>query len=308
MVINQEQRQIKKKKGKFFKKNGEGLFLSCFPLLGYLFFGIIPLVMALIMSFFEVRGYSMKGMKWVGLNNFITVLEDPLFWRSLRNTFIMAASMPVSLILALLMAFLINKGLKGAKVFRAIYFIPFVCSVVAVTYMWQWIFNTNYGVLNQLLGKTGEDAINWLGEEKSFLWAVIIMNIWNGTGYGIVLFSASLTNVSRTLLEQAEIDGANALQKFRHITLPTISPTTFFLFTTGLIGALQAFAVTNILGNNSTGPNDAGLTSVFYIYRNTFSYVNQVGKAAAASWLLSIVIAVVTGINFFGSRLWVSYD
>lgn len=299
-----------KKIGKIHRFFGhlEGILMAISPLVGYLLFGLIPLIIAVIMSFNDVNGYSLTGMEFVGWQNYLTVFEDPKFWLSLRNTMIMAASMPISLVLSLIMAFFISKGIKGAKVFRVIYFLPFVCSVVAVTYMWQWLFNTNYGVINQWLGLTGDQAIDWLGTEANFLLSVIIMNVWSGTGYGIVLYSAALTNVPKSLLEQSEIDGANGFQKFWHVTLPTISPTTFYLFTMGLIGSLQAFAVTNILANNGTGPDDAGLTSVFYIYRNIFSYVNQMGIAAAASWILSVVITIITSINFFVSKYWVSYD
>ena len=289
-------------------KNMEGVLLSISPLVGYLLFGFVPMVIAIIMSFHNVQGYSLKGIEFAGFYNYLTVLQDDKFLLSLRNTAIMAISMPISLVLSLIMAFLISKRLKGSNVFRAIYFIPFVASVVAVTYMWQWLFNTNYGVINQWLGLTGENAFDWLGTERNFMISVIIMNIWSGTGYGIVLYSASLTNIPQNLLEQADIDGANAFQKFFHITLPSISPTTFFLFTMGLIGAMQAFAVQNILANNTTGPDDAGLTAVFYIYRNIFSYVNTMGIAAAASWLLAIAIALVTSLNFFLSRYWVNYD
>ena len=174
-------------KNEKFKKNFTGIIMAISPLVGYLLFGFVPLIVAIIMSFNNVSGYSLKGMEFVGWQNYLTVFNDPKFWLSLRNTFIMSLSMPVSLALSLIMAFFISKGLKGAKVFRAIYFIPFVCSVVAVTYMWQWLFNTNYGVINQWLGLTGENAINWLGTKENFLTAVIIMNVWNGTGYGIVL-------------------------------------------------------------------------------------------------------------------------
>ncbi len=290
------------------KKNAPGILLAAPPLIGFLLFGLIPLVMALIMAFHKVYGFSMEGMTFVGFQNFTDTFADSQFWLALRNTFITALSMPVSLMLALLMAFLLNKKMKGAKVFRAIYFIPYIASVVAVTYMWQWIFNTQYGVLNQWLGRTGENAIDWLGTERNYLISIMIMNVWSGAAYGIVLYSASLTNVSRTLMEQAEIDGANAFQKFRNITLPTISPTTFYLFTMGLIGSLQAFAVSNILGNNTTGPDDAGLTVVYYIYNRIFTYVNEVGRASAALLLLSLVIALITLINFIASKYWVNYD
>lgn len=299
---------IKIKSRQKLKSNLEGILYATIPLFGYFLFGFIPLIIAAIMAFHNVRGYSLTGMEFVGFYNFIDVLGDSQFWLSLRNTFIMSLSLPVSLIISLIIAYFISKNLKGSKTFRVIYFIPYIASVVAVTYMWQWIFNTNYGVLNQLLGRTGDNAIDWLGQESTFLISVIIMNIWGGTGYAIVLFSASLTNVPQTLLEQASIDGANGLQKFRHVVLPSISPTTFYLFTTGLIGSLQAFSVTHILGNGNAGPDDAGLTSVFYIYRNIFNYVNRVGTAAAASWLLSVVIALLIAVNFIMSKRWVTYD
>ncbi len=293
------------------KKNNEnliGVLLSISPLVGYLLFGLIPLIIALIMSFSNVQGYSLNGIEFVGLQNYLGVLNDPKFWTSLLNTAVMALSMPISLILSLIMAFFISKKLKGANVFRAIYFIPFVASVVAVTYMWQWLFNTNYGVINQLLGLTGENAIDWLGTRTNFWTSVIIMNVWSGTGYGIVLYSASLTAIPKNLLEQAEIDGANGIQKFFNVTLPALSPVTFYLFTMGLIGSMQAFAVQNILTNNGTGPDDAGLTAVYYIYRNIFSYVNEMGTAAAASWLLAITITIITSLNFWFSKRWVHYD
>jgi multiple sugar transport system permease protein len=299
----------KNRKSNFKRKsNIEGVLLSISPLVGYLLFGFVPMLIAIIMSFHHVQGYSLTGIEFAGFHNYLTVFKDDQFWLSLRNTLIMGLSMPISLVLSLIMAYFISKKLKGSNVFRAIYFIPFVSSVVAVTYMWQWLFNTNYGVINQMLGMTGDNAIDWLGTERNFIISVIIMNVWSGTGYGIVLYSASLTNIQKNLLEQADIDGANAFQKFFHITLPSISPTTFYLFTMGLIGVMQAFAVQNILANNTTGPDDAGLTAVFYIYRNIFSYVNTMGIAAAASWLLAILIAILTSINFYVSRFWVNYD
>jgi len=290
------------------KRDLGGILLTIWPLIGFTLFGLIPLTLSIIMSFFKIRGYSLEGAEFVGMANFVKVVQDEQFWKSLRNTFIMACSLPITLILAFILAFFLNMGLKGAKVFRAIYFIPYVCSVVAVSLMWQWLFNTNYGVINQWLGRTGENAIDWLGDEKTFFIVVLILNTWGGTAYGIILYGAALTNVNKSLIDAAKVDGANAFQRFWHIVFPAVSPTTFYLFTMGLIGALQAFAVTNILASGSNGPNDAGLTAVYYIYRNIFSNVNQVGVAAAASWILSLIIFVVILTNFLLSKLWTKYD
>ncbi|MDR2822698.1 MAG: sugar ABC transporter permease [Acholeplasmatales bacterium] len=300
----------KNKIKKIYKEYGNGLLVIT-PLIGFLIFGLIPLILSIFMSFYEIRGYSLDIKNdWspVGFDNYLYIFKDEAFFKAIRTTFIYALAIPANIILSLLIAFLLSKGLKGSKIFRAIYFLPYVCSVVAITYMWQWLFNTQYGVINEILGLTGENAIDWLGNENTFYFVIIIMNIWGGTGFGIILYSASLTNVNKTLLEQAKIDGANSIQRFKNIILPSISPTTFYLFTISLIGSLQAFAASNIMADGTTGPNDAAVTAVYYIYRNIFSYVNTVGRAAAASWVLSIIIFVVILLNFIASKFWVSYD
>ena len=168
--------------------------------------------------------------------------------------------------------------------------------------MWKWIFNPTYGVLNGILGT----EYNWLGENNLFRTVVIVMGVWGGCGYQIILYSAALTNINPSLYEAAKIDGANAFQCFRHVTLPGVSPTTFYLFITGLIGALQTFASTQVLDSNG-GPNNVGVTVGFYLYRYAFSYF-RMGIASATAWVLAGVIMIITIFNFIGSRKWVSYD
>ena len=139
---------------------------------------------------------------------------------------------------------------------------------------------------------------------------LIIIGIWSGTAYGIVLYGAALTNVNRSLYEAAQIDGANSFRSFVSITLPSVSPTSFYLLTTGLIGALQEFTRPQMIagGGNGAGPNNDGLTIVFYIYRRAFQYNNEMGRAAAAALILAVFILIITAINFVLSKRWVSYD
>ncbi len=301
-----------KRRGASGRENTSGLLLSLTPVIGFAIFGLIPMLMAIYMAFFEIRlGYGLGG-EFVGFDNFKHVLTDPAFGKSIGNTFIMALSLPICLVLSLIVAFLLTKNIKGKKAFRTIYFIPYVCCTVAVSLMWELIFNQSYGILNAWLGETPDTARGWLTDSQYYLPCLIVMGIWSGTAYGIILYGAALTNVNGSLYEAAKVDGAGAFKSFFHITLPAISPTTFYLLVTGLIGSLQEFTRPNIIsGNgNSVGPNNDGLTMVFYVYKNALdpNYVDNMGIGAAAAWILAIFIIIITVLNFALSKKWVSYD
>lgn len=297
---------VYKKKRKVNKEGISGLLLSLGPVLGFALFGLIPMVVAIFMSFMDIYGFSLEGAEFVGFANYKTVLNDPLFWKSIVNTLYMSVSTFINIALALLVAFLLTKKIRFKKVFRTIYFIPYVCSVVAITVMWQWIFNTHFGLINGLFTPEGQDPIDWWGRADTFIPCLIIMGVWSGTGYGIILYGAALTNVSSALYEAAKIDGATPMQSFFHVTIPAISPTTFYLLITGIIGALQEFARPQII-SGSGGPDNVGVTVVFYLYRNAFQYY-QMGIASATAWLLAIIIVMLTVVNFAVSKLWVKYD
>ena len=288
------------------KENVSGLLLSLMPVIGFMLFGLVPMILAIFMAFMHIEGFNFDNSYFNHGQNFVEVLSDSLFWKSIGNTFYMSLSTFINIVLALVVAFLLTKNIRGKKVFRTIYFIPYVCSVVAITLMWQWIFNTNYGIINRLFTAPGQEPVNWWGDEATFIPCLIIMGVWSGTGYGIILYGAALTNVNNSLYEAAKVDGANSFQSFLHVTLPAISPTTFYLLITGIIGALQEFARPQIISGTG-GPNNAGVTVVFYLYRNAFQYYNM-GVASATAWLLAAIIVELSVINYAVSRLWVSYD
>lgn len=298
--------QVHKKKKKVDKEGLAGFFLSIIPVIGFVIFGLIPMILAVAMAFMDIKGFSFEGAEWAGLSNFEYVVHDDLFWKSIVNTLYLSISTFVSIIISLIIAFLLTKNIKGKKAFRTIYFIPYVCSVVAVTLIWQTIFNTRYGFANWLITALGGKSINWLGDSDWFRPVIVLIGIWSGTGYGIILYGAALTNVSSSLYEAAKVDGANAFKSFWHITIPAISPTTFYLLITGIIGALQEFARPQILSSGG-GPDNTGVTVVFYLYRCIFDYF-EMGYAAATAWLLAIFIVILTVINFTVSKLWVNYD
>lgn len=296
----------KKKKRKVSREGLAGFTLSFAPVLGYLIFSMIPMVLAVFMSFMEIEGYDIFDSSFVGFDNFKYVLQDEVFWDSIVTTLYMSLSTFVNIVLALLIAFLLTKNIKCKKMFRTIYFVPYVCSVAAITIMWKMIFNYPFGILNSIFHDDPVDGINWFGDERFFVPALLIMGVWSGTGYGIILFGAALTNVNSTLYEAAKVDGANSVKCFIHITVPAVSPTIFFLLVTGLIGALQEFARPQIIAADG-GPGNAGLTVVFYLYQQGFTYYHM-GRASATAWLLAIFIMILTVINFTVSKFWVSYD
>ena len=300
----------KKRQKKGLGEQGSGLIMASIPVIGFLLFGLLPLVLALAMAFLYIPGRgNIAEAEFVGLDNFEAVLTDHMFWQSILNTLRMAISLPICIVVALIVAFLLTKNIKGRSFFRGVYFVPYVCCAVAVSLMWELIFNQNHGIINSWLGLTRDTAIPWLTDSSTYTLCLIIIGVWSGTAYGIVLYGAALTNVNRSLYEAAKVDGANAFNCFFNITLPGVSPTTFYLLTTGLIGALQEFTRPQMIGGGQgAGPNNDGLTIVFYIYRRAFQYNNQMGEAAAAALVLAVFILIITAINCVVSKRWVSYD
>lgn len=280
------------------------------PLVGFALFSFVPLLMAIATSFAETSGLSLEGAKlatdngkyFLPIANFITVVSDSIFWQAMGNTFYMALQLPIGLIVSVVIAELLSKNLKGTKIFKTIFFIPYICSIVATTIMWKWVFNTNYGVINQILGT----QTAWLSDDVYYIPVIIFITVWSTIGYRVLLLTAAITNVQKSLVESAQLDGAGPISIFWHITLPAISPTIFYLLVMGLINALQEFTRSQVIDSQG-GPNGVGITMVFYIYREAFSYINM-GVANAASVILSILILILTKISFKLSDKWVSYD
>lgn len=299
----------KKRKKPINKEAIAGTIFASGPLIGFLLFGVIPLCLAFAMAFLKMRGFSFFGAKLSDplFANFKTVVEDDKFWDAILNTLILGTSTLISLVLSLIIAYLLSKEIRGKKIFRMIYFVPYVCSAVAVVLMWGYIFNTEFGILQSVLRSINENwTLRWTKDAGDFRTLVILISVWGGMGYAIVLFTAALTNVNRSTVEAATIDGAGPFRVFWNVVFPAISPTTFFLLVTGLIGALQSFATSNILAKDG-GPDSAGITIVFYLYNKIFKEINM-GVASASAWILSLLILIITIFNFVGSKKWVSYD
>ncbi|MDE6274245.1 MAG: sugar ABC transporter permease [Clostridiales bacterium] len=298
----------------------QGLIFALIPLFGFCLFTLIPAAIAFAAQFVSMDGYNFDTMQWNNFANFKTVYSDPLYWRSFGIDLFFVATQFCSLLIAIVTAAFLAQRKKGAKFFTVLFFIPQICSSVAIALMWQNMFDVNFGIVNTVLVKLfGEGArVNWTNEVGPFLAVMFIITIWQAPGYGILMYKAAFTNVNENLYEAARLDGANRLQQFFHITLPAISPTTFFLVIAGINAGMQTFDLVHVLGGggsggwtNEYGPENAGMTTSLYIYQTGIALYNPsrgMPVAAVMSYGLFAVMLIVSIINFKFSDKWVSYD
>lgn len=264
------------------------------PVLGLLIFTLYPMIYSIYGSFTDWDGLGQ--MNWIGLSNFTDLLSDELFHKALFNTLFMMLGIPIGITLALLLALGLNRGVPGTTTFRVIYYVPVISSLAAVSIMWNWAYNGDYGLVNQFLDLLGISGPNWMANKYTVKPALIIMAVWKGLGYTMLLYLAALQSVSRSYYEAAELDGANGFQSFRHITWPMVRPVTFFIVVTNIIGGSQIFTEMNIM-TPTGGPEYASASVVFYIWQKAFGNF-QMGYASAMAVFLGVFIFVVTLIQF----------
>lgn len=280
-------------------------FIFVLPqLIGLIFFSLIPLFNTIGISFTEWDGIA-PVKEFVGLNNYINEFQNPDFIKGMKNTlYYMVINIPFSIILSLLVA-LALKDIKGKIIYRAIYFMPVVTGSVSVGVIWTWLLNGEFGLINQFLRMIGMQGPQWLTDTKWVLPSIAIVAIWWGLGHNMVIFLASLQNVPRVYYEAAEIDGANGWNKFINITLPMISPTTFFVTIMTIISSFQVFDLAMVMTEG--GPAKASYTFVYHIYDSAFIKFHM-GPATASAMILFIIILVITLFQMRMSERWVNYD
>lgn len=302
---------MRKTRKRLGKEEVQGILYANIPFFGFCLFGLIPLLLSLYLCFNSFKGLRLHTAKFVAWENFSKILQDEMFWQSLGNTAFVLVAAVVALLLSLAVSALIATNVRGAKGFKAIYFVPYVCSLVAITFMWKWIYDYNYGVLNTTLMDWGwiQEPISWLGSAEYYRTAMFVLLVWSSTGFNIILLTAALIGVPKELHEAAQIDGAGEFRRFFSITLPLISPTIFYLLIMGLIGALQEFIRFQVMTPDG-GPEYQGMTVVFYLYRQLFnaSGGSDLGVASAMGWIIAVLISAVTILNFSLQRRWVNYD
>jgi multiple sugar transport system permease protein len=282
----------------------EGYLLVMPIILGLLIFTLGPILASLYLSF---NSWDLFGPpQWNGLGNYSRLLSDDLFIKALRNTlFYTVFAVPIGTGLALSVALVLNRGFKGTTFFRTVYFLPSVCSEVAIAVVWVWLYMPEIGLFDIGLRALGIHSPHWLSSSKWAMPSVIIMAIWGGLGYNMVIFLAGLQSIAQEYYEAAMIDGANRWQSFWSVTMPLLSPITFFVIIMYVIGALQVFASVYIM--TSGGPNNATLTIAYYLFRNGFEWF-KMGYASALAYVLFFMILMLTGLQWLFQRRWVYYE
>jgi len=276
------------------REHRAALALVAIPIVGFLVFTAYPLVFSVYASFTKWNGLSEPVFN--GIANFVEMANDRYFWQAMGNTIFYMIGIPIGLVLSLLLALALNRRMRGTTFFRTVYYVPVISSLAAVAILWQWAYNGDFGLVNQVLALFGIDGPNWLQNADTVKPAIIIMAVWKGLGYSMLLYLAALQSVPRHLYEAAALDGAGAFQQFRHITVPMLNPVTFFLVVTSIIGGAQIFIEINIM-TPTGGPEFSSASIVWYIWQKAFNYL-QMGYATAMSVVLGLLVFVVTAIQF----------
>ncbi|MFY9427416.1 MAG: sugar ABC transporter permease [Caldicoprobacterales bacterium] len=273
-------------------------------IMGLLLLYAYPLVSSIYYSFTKYNVVS--PAYWVGFDNYIQLFWDPVFWVGIKNTLYYAAiSVPLSVVLGIFLAMLLNTPIKGQGIFRTIFFIPTLVPVVATSIIWQWLLNPQFGLVNQLLAMAGINGPPWLGDPKWSKPSLILMAQW-GIGNSIIIYLAGLQDISKDYDDAASVDGASGLRKVWSITLPLLTPVIFFNMVMGIINALQVFTLPYALTYGTGNPANSLLFYSMYLYNNAFKYMNM-GYASAMAWILFIVIMAITLLLFRSSNRWVYY-
>lgn len=279
------------------------LFIAS-PFIGFMLFMAYPIVFAVIASTSKWTGINSLWGNLVGLGNYAKIVADKHFWQAMLTTVIYMIGIPIGMILGVTIAMGLNRKIPGKRILTTMYYVPVVSSLVAVSILWAWVFNYDYGLLNGIYkALTGVHGPNWLGDETMVKISLIIFMVWKGLGSSIILYLAGLQNIPRDYYEAAMIDGANGWQKFKSITLPLLSPVTFYILITSMIGGFQVFVEVQVM-TPSGGPNYSAATVVFYLYEKAFTN-GQLGYGCAVAVILAIIIFIITAINFKGQNKWV---
>jgi multiple sugar transport system permease protein len=278
------------------KRSDWSVYLYLLPVFTILFvFHILPIFFSLALSLYD---WDLIGKpEFIGSANFSRLAYDPMFYKSLWNTFVYAIiSVPLSIFFSLVIAMLLNNPISAIGLYRTVYFIPVITSINAVAIVWNFIFHPeDYGLLNKVLAMVNIQPRIWLQDPDWAMPCIIIMSVWKGLGHSVIIFLAGLQNIPKHLYEAATIDGANRWAQFRHITWPLLSPTTFFIFVMSVIGSFQVFAQVFMMTPRG-GPLKSTMVIVYYLYQKAFEKF-EFGYASAMAFALFILIFSMTMFN-----------
>ena len=277
-------------------------FLYLLPALSVIaVFQFNPVLKSFFMGFYTKFDYLTDTVEAVGLDNFLYVLKDPEFVLAMKNTAVFAViSVPLGIITALVFALILNSNIRFQKFFRSAYFLPFVTSTTAVAVVWRWMLNKDYGMVNALLSVLGMPKVAWLTDAQMTIPILIVLSVWKGLGYKIIILLAALQGVDERYVKAGRMDGAGSFRRICHIILPILRPTILFLSVTSLIGAFKIFDEVYIMYGQKPGPLQSGLTIVYYIFDKFYRHW-EFTTASAAAFLLFLVILFFTLLQFLFS-------
>ncbi|MCR5486141.1 MAG: sugar ABC transporter permease [Lachnospiraceae bacterium] len=271
--------------------------------IGLIVLNFIPIFQTVWQSFFKTGDFG-KGNIFVGLKNYDKVFHDGEMWQSLINTLKYAiVEVPFSVVIALVLAVFLNRKMRGRDAFRTIFFLPMIAAPAAIAMVWRWLYNSEFGLLNHILGT----HINWISDTKLAIYSIAIIGIWSVIGYNMVLFLAGLQEVPRDYYEAASIDGANGIQQFFSITVPLISPTIFFVLVTRVIASLQVFDLMYMIMSTNNPALKYTQSLVYLFYKYSFTQGNK-GYGATVVVVLLLIIMIITAIQMIAQKKWVHYS
>jgi len=287
-------------KNKYFSK----AWLYLFPALLVLgVFQIYPIIKSFLMGFYTDFDYLEDVVYEWGFNNFSNLFHDSDFILAIKNTCVLTLfAAPLSILVSLIFAVLLNMNIHCRKIFQSIYFLPFVTSMVAVSIVWAWMLNKDYGLINSILAVFGISKVAWLTNPKMTIPILVVLSVWKGLGYRVIIFLAGLQGIDKQYYQAARIDGAGALRRFFHVTIPFLRPTIFFLSVTTIIDIFKTFDEVYVMYSNQPGPLNSGLTIVYYIFTKFYRHW-EFASAAAASFILFLIILLITLFQFAAVRL-----
>ncbi|MDO4670008.1 MAG: sugar ABC transporter permease [Aerococcus sp.] len=290
-----------------WRRTGQA-FLYLLPMLVIVIvFNFYPIIKSLAMAFYENYDIFTDQAESYGVGNFQTLFKDPEFYLALKNTFIYVMVVtPISIVLSLSLAVLINGIKRLQSFFQSVYFLPFVTSTVAISIVWRWLYHSNYGLVNYFLGFVGIHGIQWLTDPRWSMLAAIIMAIWKSLGFNILLFLVGINNINPTYYRAAQIDGASRWQSFTNITLPLLGPTLLLVGVNSVINNFKVFDEIFALFNGQPGPSNSMVTMVYYLYQKFYTEYDY-GVASAAGIVLFGIVLLFTLVQLWINRRFVHY-
>lgn len=295
------------KYSKFERSRFKWAYLMVLPsMIGLMVLNIWPIIDTLRLSLNKSMGFG--SYRYIGIDNYSKIVSTPVVGQAIINTLIFTIlTVPIAVFISLILATLINSGIKGKGFYRTIYFLPMIVAPAAIAMVWKWMYNADYGIINYLFSLIGVGKVRWLTSGSTALLSVAMVAIWGQLGYRMIILMAGLNSIPKTYYEAAQIDGAGPIKRFFNITLPLVSPTLFFVIITGFMHAIKEFDTVYMMIDD-TNPVLQNVQTILYLYFQEAFVKNNKGYASAIVTITFLIIMIITAIQFIYQKKWVHYE